>query len=230
LLLQQLTSHDLSNDKFPFRRVAEIDIGFARVLCARITYVGELGYELYIPTESAVHVYERIIEAGRSFDLTHAGLRALGSLRLEKGYRDYGHDMDNTDTILEVGLGFTCDFNKASGFVGKDAVLEQKQMAEADGGLKKRLAQVLVHDEQPLLHHGEILWRNGTRISEIRSASYAHTLGGAVGLCLLESDCEPITESYIADGDWSTEIGNQMYPCTVSFRPLYDLRNEKIKA
>jgi glycine cleavage system aminomethyltransferase T len=200
------------------------------VLCARITYVGELGYELYIPTESAVHVYERIVEAGRSFDLTHAGLRALGSLRLEKGYRDFGHDMDNTDTVLQVGLGFTCDFNKAFGFIGKDAVLEQKKLAEAGGGLKKRLAQVLVQDEEPLLHHGEVLWRNGVRISEIRSASYAHTLGGAVGLCLLESDCVPITKSFITDGDWSVEIGNRMYPCTVSLRPLYDPKNEKIKA
>lgn len=227
-LLQQLTSQDLTNEGFPFRRVAEIDIGYARVLCARITYVGELGYELYIPTESAAHVYDLIVEAGQALDLKHAGLRALGSLRLEKGYRDYGHDMDNTDTLLEVGLGFTCDFDKATGFIGKEKVLEHKQTAKAEGGLKKRLAQVLVDDPQPLLHHGEVLWRNGERICEIRSASYSHTLGGAIGLCMLESN-EPIKKLYISGGDWAIEIGNDMYPCTVSLRPLYDPTNEKIK-
>ena len=94
----------------------------------------------------------------------------------------------------------------------------------------KRLAQVLVQDEVPLLHHGEVLWRNGKRVSEIRSASYAHTLGGAIGLCMLESDCGPIEKSFITDGDWSIEIGNKMYPCRVSLRPLYDPKNEKIKA
>lgn len=230
LLLQQLTSQDLSNDIFPFRRVAEIDIGYARLLCARITYVGELGYELYIKTESAVHVYEQIVEAGRSYGLTHAGLRALGSLRLEKGYRDYGHDMDNTDTITEVGLSFTCDFNKATGFIGKDAVLEQKRMIKANGGQKKRLAQVMSMDQGPLLHHGEVLWRNGKRVSEIRSASYSHSMGGAIGLCMLVSDGEPIDKTYIGDGDWTVEIGNKKYPCTVSLQPLYDPKNEKIKA
>lgn len=227
-LLQQLTSQDLTNDAFPFRAVREIDIGYARVLCARITYVGELGYELYTPAESAVHVYDLIVEAGRCFDLKHAGLRALGSLRMEKAYRDYGHDMDNTDNILEVGLDFTCDFNKNTGFIGKDHVLECKKMVKAQGGLRKRLAQVLVDDSRPLLHHGEVLWRNGDKVGEIRSASYAHTLGGAVGLTMLESD-EPINKSYILDADWSIEIGNDMYPCSVSLQPMYDPKNERVK-
>jgi len=108
-LLQSITSADLSNDAFPFRTAREIDIGFGRVLCNRITYVGELGYELNIPAEQAVHVYDRVVEAGKNFGLRHAGLRALGSLRMEKGYRDYGHDIDNTDDAYEVGLGFVVD-------------------------------------------------------------------------------------------------------------------------
>lgn len=228
-LLQRLTSHNLDN--FPFRSVAEIDIGYAVVLCARITYVGELGYELYIPTEYACHVYDAIVEAGLEMDLKHAGLRALGSLRLEKGYRDYGHDMDNTDTLLQVGLGFTCDFEKEGGFIGLESVLEEKTRAKARGGLTKRLAQVLVNDPSPLMHHGEVLWRNGERISEIRAASYGHTLGGAVGLSMLES-CEkdePITKEWIQRGDWSVEVADEFYPCTVSLRPLYDPKNERIK-
>jgi glycine cleavage system aminomethyltransferase T len=230
-LLQELTSHDLSNDAFPFRKVAEIDLGYARVMCARITYVGELGYELYIPVESAVHVYDLIVKAGRVHRLKHAGLRALGSLRHEKGYRDYGHDMDNTDHILDVGLDFTCDFNKAAGFIGMDAVIEHKRRATALGGKSKRLAQILVNDAEPLLHHGEVLWRNGHRICEVRSASYGHTLGGAVGLCMLERREEdgPIDKSYVGDGVWSIEIGKDFHPCTVSLRPLYDPRGKKPK-
>lgn len=227
-MLQHVTTCDLDNDAFPFRTVAEIDIGYSRALCARITYVGELGYELFIPSEHAVYVYDTIVEAGVEFDLKHAGLRALGSLRMEKAYRDYGHDMDNTDRLVDVGLSFTCDFEKDGGFIGREAVLEHKEMARAEGGLKKRLAQVLLHDPQPMLHHGEVLWRNGERVSDIRSASYGHTLGGAVGLTLLESD-RPIKKSFIEEGDWCVEIGNEHHPCSVSLRPLYDPKNEKVK-
>ena len=104
-LMQLVTSCDMANDVFPFRTAREIDIGFARALCIRITYLGELGYELYIPAEQATHVYDRLVEAGREVDLRHAGLKALASLRMEKGYRDYGHDIDNTDSVLEAGLG-----------------------------------------------------------------------------------------------------------------------------
>ena len=108
-LLASVTDADMSNEVFPFRTAAEIAIGFARVLCIRITYLGELGYELYIPAEQAVHVYDWIVEAGAKLGVVHAGLRALGSLRMEKGYRDYGHDLDNTDDPYETGLGFAVD-------------------------------------------------------------------------------------------------------------------------
>ncbi len=111
-LLQSLTSVDLSNAAYPFRAAREIDIGYARVLCTRITYLGELGYELFIPAEQAVHVYDQVVAAGKQFGLVHAGLRALGSLRMEKGYRDYGHDLDNTDDPYETGLGFAVDLKK----------------------------------------------------------------------------------------------------------------------
>ncbi len=167
----------------------------------------------------------------RDHGLRHAGLRALGSLRHEKGYRDYGHDMDNTDHILDVGLDFTCDFNKPSGFIGREAVIEHKRRVAASGGMSKRLAQILVNDAMPLLHHGEVLWRDGNRICEVRSASYGHTLGGAVGLCMLERREEngPIDKSYVSDGVWSIEIGKDFYPCTVSLRPLYDPTGKRSK-
>lgn len=218
-LLQELTSFDMQN--LEFGQVADIDIDLARALCVRVTYVGELGYELYVPVEQARLVYDRVVGVGTKYDLAHAGLRALGSLRLEKAYRDYGHDMDNTDTILECGLGFTCDFEKD--FIGKDHVLAQKKT-----GLFKRMVSVLVDNPEPLLHHGEILHRNGEPISEIRSGSYGHTLGGAVGLSMLESQT-PIKKSFLDDALWQIDIAGQMFDCQVSLKPFYDPQNARIK-
>ena len=125
-MLQSLTTADLSNEAFPFRSVKEIDIGLARVICVRITYLGELGYELNIPAEQATHVYDLIVEKGKEFGLRHAGLKALASLRMEKGYRDYGHDIDNTDDPYEVGLGFAVNLNKEGDFIGKAGVYQEE--------------------------------------------------------------------------------------------------------
>jgi 4-methylaminobutanoate oxidase (formaldehyde-forming) len=224
-LMQALTGADLSNAAFPFRTAREIDIGFARVLCIRITYVGELGYELYIPTEQAVHVYERLIEAGQGFGLRHAGLKALASLRLEKGYRDYGHDIDNTDNAFETGLGMFVDFDKPGGFVGREAALRQK----AAGAPKRRLVQVLVKDPEPLLFHAEPVRRNGRPVGYVRAGSYGHTLGGAVGLAMVEAGA-PIDAAWLNDGRWEVDIAGRLYPAVVSLRPLYDPRMERIKA
>jgi glycine cleavage system aminomethyltransferase T/glycine/D-amino acid oxidase-like deaminating enzyme len=224
-LLQTLTSTDLSNEAFPFRTAREIDIGFARALCIRITYVGELGYELYIPSEQAAHVYDRLVEAGRHFELRHAGLKALGSLRMEKGYRDYGHDIDNTDNAFEVGLGFAIDLNKPLGFIGREAVLKQK----ASGPLKRRLAQILVKNPEPMLFHAEIVKRNGKALGYVRAGAYGHTLGGAVGLAMLEAG-EPTGATYISEGVWTVDIAGKTYPAEVSLKPLYDPEMKRIKA
>ncbi len=224
-LLQKLTSVDLSNDAFPFRTAREIDIGFARVLCIRITYVGELGYELYIPAEQAIHVYDRILAAGREFGLVHAGLKALGSLRMEKGYRDYGHDIDNTDVPYEAGLGFALDLKKPDGFIGKEAVLAQK----AKGPLSRRLVQVLVKDAAPLMYHAEVVRRDGIAVGYVRAASYGHTLGGAVGLAMIEPK-RTVDEAYLGTGQWEVEIAGKVYPAVVSARPMYDPAMARIKS
>jgi 4-methylaminobutanoate oxidase (formaldehyde-forming) len=222
-LLQSLTSADLSNDAFPFRTAREIDIGFARVLCIRITYLGELGYELYIPAEHALHVYDRLIEAGDNFGLRHAGLKALASLRMEKGYRDYGHDIDNTDNAFETGLGFFVDFNKPA-FIGRDVALQQKE----SGPPTRRLAQVLVKEPEPLLFHAEVVHRNGKPVGYIRAASYGHTLGGAVGLAMIEAG-EPVNAGYLNEGRWEIDIAGRIYPAEVSLRPFYDPEMKKIR-
>ena len=223
-LLQTLTSFDMGDISFPFLGVREIDIGYARVTVARITYLGELGYELYIPAEQAVHVYDLLVAAGQNFGMHHIGLRALSSLRLEKGYRDYGHDMDNTDTLLECGLGFTCDYEKEGGFRGRAAVLAQKEK----GGLRKRMVQVLVNDPEPMMHHAEILYRDGVIVGDVRAASYGHTLGGSVGLAMVDGG-EVINKKYINEGKWEVDIAGKRYAVTVSLRPLYDAKNLKIK-
>jgi glycine cleavage system aminomethyltransferase T/glycine/D-amino acid oxidase-like deaminating enzyme len=221
-LLQAVTSSNM--DTLPYRGAREIDLGFARVLCIRITYLGELGYELYIPAEQAVPVYDLLVEAGVAFGLKHAGLKALSSLRMEKAYRDYGHDIDNTDSVLEAGLGFAVALDKPD-FIGRDAVVAKK----AEGPLRKRLVQVLVKDPQAMMFHAEVVRRNGIPLGYVRAASYGHTLGGAVGLAMIEAG-EPIDQSYLDSGEWTVEIAGSTYPATVSLRPLYDPKNERIKA
>jgi len=223
-LMQSLTPADLSNEGFPFRSAKEINIGPAKVLCIRITYLGELGYELYIPAGEAVDVYDRLVSAGESFGLRHAGLKALSSLRLEKGFRDYGHDIDNTDGIVEAGLDFAVDMEKPGGFIGRDQVLTQMAARPTN----RRLLQVLVNDPEPLMFHGEVMHRNGESVGYVRAASYGFTLGGAVGLTMIEAD-EPVTSEYLDEGDWQVEIVNRNYPATVSIRPLYDPTSERVR-
>jgi 4-methylaminobutanoate oxidase (formaldehyde-forming) len=221
-VLQAVTSSDLSNEAFPFRTAREIDVGFARVLCIRITYVGELGYELYIPVEHATHVYDRVVAAGRSMGLRPAGLKALASLRMEKGYRDYGHDIDNTDSVLEAGLGFAVDVSKP--FIGRDAVLAKK----SEGPLTRRLVQVLVTDPEPLMFHAEPVFRDGKPVGYIRAASYGHTLGGAVGLAMVDAG-EPVNQAYLEGADWTVDIAGRIYPCIASLRPLHDPQMLRVK-
>ena len=222
--LQSITSADLSNEAFPFRTAREIDIGLARVLCVRITYAGELGYELNIPSEQAVHVYDRIVAEGEKFGLMHAGLKALASLRLEKGYRDYGHDIDNLDDPYSTGLGFAVRLDKVGDFIGKQACIERK----ADTAYRHRLVQIFVKDPEPQLLHQEIVLRNGVPVGDVRAGSYGHTLGGAVGLAMIAGD--PVDAAYLQEGDWEVEIAGRRYPAEVSLKPLYDPAMERIKA
>ncbi|MFM9135455.1 MAG: FAD-dependent oxidoreductase [bacterium] len=221
-ILQGITSADLSNDAFPFRHARESDLGFARGLCVRITYLGELGYELYVPADQAVHVYERLIEYGEPRGLRHVGLKALASLRMEKGYRDYGHDIDNTDSVLEAGLGFAVALDKP--FIGHDAVIALKE----SGPLRRRLAQVRVLDPEPLMFHGEVVYRDGVPVGYVRAASYGHTLGGAVGLAMIDPG-EPVTAEFINSGTWEVDIAGVRHPAAASLRPMYDSDSARVR-
>jgi glycine cleavage system T protein len=222
-LLGELTSASLENEDFEYLTSREVDIGYARVTATRVTYLGELGWELYIPTEHAMDVYDRLVEAGP----THAGLQALSSLRLEKGYRDFGHDIGNIDTPLEAGLGFAVKLDKPGGFIGREALARQKQA----GVPTRRLVQFLMKDPQPLLYHGEVILRDGVSVGSIRAGAYGHTLGGSVGLGYVEAtEPSPVTRDYIASGDWEIEIAGQRHPAQASLRPLYDPQGLRIRS
>jgi 4-methylaminobutanoate oxidase (formaldehyde-forming) len=216
-VLARLTSVDLSNDAFPYMTAREIDLHYARALAMRVTYVGELGWELHVPTEMALTVYDALLEAGVDLGYRNVGLGAMGSLRLEKAYRDYGLDIDNTDTPLDVGLGFAVAWDKPGGFVGREALLA----ARAPGPPRRRLVQVLVEDPEPLLYGGEPVLRDGDRLGYVRAGAYGHTLGGAVGLAMLEDEAG-LPAAAVDGVRFEVDVAGARYPARASIRPLYD--------
>ncbi|MCP4359861.1 MAG: FAD-dependent oxidoreductase [Chloroflexi bacterium] len=223
-LLHNITTADISNEAFPYLTMQEIEIGYALVKALRITYVGELGYELYVPTDFTHHVYEVLLKAGKAVDLKLAGLQALETLRLEKPYRDYGADIDNMDTPLEAGLSFFVKFDKPDGFIGREALLRQKEE-----GMIQRFVQFLLEDPEPLLHGGEPIVRNGEYAGYIRMGGYGHTLGGAVGLGFVVNEAG-ITPKYIKSGTYEIEIAGKRYPAKASLRPMYDPKNLRVRS
>jgi glycine cleavage system T protein len=222
-LLQSICPNDLSHEAFPFATSQEIELGYAIVRASRITYVGELGWELYIPTEFMTGVYDEIVAAGAAFGLKHCGYHALNALRMEKAYRHWGHDITDEDTPLEAGLGFAVKMDKAGGFIGRDALLKQK--AE---GLQQKLVQFLLKDPKPMLYHNEPIWQGDCIRGYIRSGMYAHGLGAACGLGYVTAPDGGVVGPIGAD-DFEIEIAGVRYPVTASLKPMYDPTNARIK-
>ena len=196
----------------------------------RITYLGELGYELYVPADRALHVYDALLAAGSPHGIRPVGLKALASLRMEKAYRDFGHDIDNTDCPLEAGLGFALALDKPGGFVGREAVLARKEANTAAGGMRQRLVQLRVLDPEPLLYHAETVYRDGELVGYVRAASYGWTLGGAVGLAMVSGGGVPVTPDWLRSGTWEVDVAGTRHPVEVSLRPMYDPTSERVKA
>ena len=218
-LLQPLTPDDLSDAAFPFASSREIELGYALVRASRITYVGELGWELYVPTEFMTGVYDEIVAAGAGHGLVHAGYHALNSLRIEKAYRHFGHDITDEDTPWEAGLGFAVKLDKRDGFIGREALLRQRE-----AGIAKRLVQFQLRSPDPLLYHNEPIWRGDAIVGFVRSGMYAHTLGGAVGLGYVTD-----TAGAIDPDAYEIEVAGVRHAALASLRPLYDPKQERIR-
>jgi 4-methylaminobutanoate oxidase (formaldehyde-forming) len=226
-LLQGLSGADLSNAAQPFGHSREIEIGYACVRASRITYVGELGWELYVSAEHCLDVYERLLAAGEPLGLRLAGYHAMAACRVEKGYRHWSHDIADEDTPLEAGLGFTVAWDKLGGFVGRAALLEQRERAV----LAKRLVQVMLEEASPaapLLYHEEPVIRDGVIVGSVRSGAWGHRLGRSIGMGYVACD-DGVTQDWLASGRWEIEVACERHPARVQLQPWYDPKNERIK-
>ena len=222
-LLQSISPNDLSNEAFPFATSQEIELGYAIVRASRITYVGELGWELYVPTEFMTGVYDEIVAAGAPFGLKHCGYHALNALRMEKAYRHWGHDITDEDTPLEAGLTFAVKIDKPGGFIGRDALVLQKE-----SGLRQRLVVFVLKSSEPMLYHNEPIWQGDRIAGYIRSGMYAHTLGAACGLGYVTAADGGVVGAIDADA-YEIEIAGVRYPVTASLKPLFDPTSARIK-
>ncbi len=221
-LLSKLTPDDLSSDAFPFAASKEISLGHAQVRASRMTYVGELGWELYVPVEFAAGVYDALVEAGDDPGLVHAGYYAMESLRLEKAYRAWGHELSPDDTPFEAGLSFAVDFGKG-GFIGREALLKLKGKPRT-----RRVVMFVLDDPEPVLWGGELILRDGKPVGDLKSAGYGHTLGAAVGLGYVANE-GGVGRAFIESGTYEIDIAGELVPAKAYLRTPYDPKLERVK-
>jgi heterotetrameric sarcosine oxidase gamma subunit len=226
-LLEKLTGEDFSNAGFPFGTSREVEIGYAKLRASRITYVGELGWELYMPAEFAAHVLETVLEAGKAFNLTPAGMHSMNNARMEKAYRHWGHDIADEDTPLEAGLGFAVAWDKPD-FIGKQALAAQKQKPV----LEKRMVCVALNDDSktaPMMYHEEPIYRDGVLVGATTSGAWGHRIGRSLAVAYVKNETG-VTKDWLDTGKWEVEIAWKRYPAKLQLQPFYDPKNERIKA
>ncbi len=220
-LLKKVSPDDFSNETHPFGTAREIELGMALARAHRVTYVGELGWELYVPSEFAGHVFETLVEAGADVDLKLCGLHMMDSCRIEKGFRHFGHDITSEDNPVDAGLGFAVKTAKPD-FIGRDAVLRRKEE-----GPQSRMLQFRLTDSEPLLYHAEPVLRDGEVVGYLTSGNYGHTLGGAIGLgyvpCAGESAADVLASNY------EIEVAGVRHSAEASLKPMYDPKSERVK-
>ena len=221
-LLQQLSGADLSNTACPFSHWVNIEIGYAPVRAMRVTFVGELGWELHMDSEFAAHVFEVLEEAGRGFDLKLCGMHALDSCRIEKGYRHFGHEVSPDETPFDAGLGFVCNFD-CGDFIGREAALAAKAARRL-----KRLVAVRLKDCEPVLIGHEPLLRDGEPCGYVTSGGYGHAVGAAVGLAWLKS-ADGVTRQFVEAGTYTVLVAGREIAADVSLRSFYDPGGERVK-
>ena len=225
-LLASLSPDDLSNEAFPFGTSREIELGYAHVRASRLTYVGELGFELYVPTEFAAHVFDAIAAAGAQFGLQQGGYFAINSLRMEKGYRHWGHDIGEEDTPMQAGLGFAVAWDKPGGFIGREALLRQK----AQGPVTRRLVQLRLPagPEAPMLYHHEPILRDGLIIGSVTSGAYGHRIGASLGMGYVTC-AEGVSDQWLASGKLELEVAWKRYPVQAQLGPWYDPKSARVR-
>jgi 4-methylaminobutanoate oxidase (formaldehyde-forming) len=221
-VMQAVSPADFGNAAHPFGTAREVELGLGFVRAHRVTYVGELGWELYASADQAAHVFETLMAAGEPMGLTLCGIHALDSCRIEKAYRHWGHDITDEDHVLEAGLGFAVKTVKGD-FIGRDAVLRK-----ADEGLARRLVQFRLEDPEPLIFHNEAVVRDGRIVGPVTSASYGHYLGGAVGLGYVP--CRGETEAEVLASRYEIEVAGVRHPAVASLEAMYDPRSDRVRA
>ncbi|SEN77700.1 4-methylaminobutanoate oxidase (formaldehyde-forming) [Pseudorhodobacter antarcticus] len=218
-LLQAVSPADFSNDAHPFGTVREIEIGMGLARAHRVTYVGELGWELYVSTDQAAHVFEVLEAADKGMVL--CGLHVLDSCRIEKGYRHFGHDITDEDHVLEAGLGFAVKSGKGD-FIGREAVLRKRE-----AGLLRRMVQFKLRDPMPMLYHNEAIVRDGRIVGPITSGNYGHHLGGAVGLGYVP--CAGESAEQVLASTYEIEVAGRRFAADASLAPMYDPKAERVR-
>ena len=220
-LMNKVSPNDFSNESHPFGWAKEIEIGLGLARAHRVTYVGELGWELYVSTDQAAHVFETLEEAGASLGLKLCGLHTLDSCRIEKAFRHFGHDITDEDHVLEAGLGFAVKTDKGD-FIGRDAVLRKRE-----AGLSRRLVQFRLQDPSEMLFHNEAVVRDGEIVSITTSGNYGHALGGAIGLGYVP--CKGETAAQVLESKFEIEVAGRRVPAEASIRPMYDPKSERVR-
>jgi len=221
-LLRKITDADLSNQAFPFATAKEIHVGYAMAFAVRMSFAGELGWELYIPTPFAQGIFDELMKAGEEFNVKPCGLHAVDSLRLEKGYRHWSSDITPDTTPFEAGLGFCVKLDKED-FIGKAALVKQKEE-----GIKKKLVIFTIDDPDPLIYHDEPVYRDGTIIGENTHGSFSHVLNHSIGMVYLPNE-NGITDQWIMDGNYEIEVEDKKYPITLHLKAPYDPEGKSIK-
>ncbi|MGD0606844.1 MAG: FAD-dependent oxidoreductase [Streptosporangiaceae bacterium] len=225
-LLSRLSRADFSDAAFPFGSSREIDLGYATVRATRITYVGELGWELYVPAEFAVGVYEDLVRVGADLGLVNAGYYAIESMRLEKGYRAFGRELTPDDNPVEAGLLFACKLGTSRGFLGREAV----EQARADGPRRRLVSLVLAADPAAMIWGGELVLRDGVPVGQVTSGAWGEAVGGCVGLAYVRHpDGLVLTRGAVRAGQYQVNVGGEVYPATVQLRPPFDPDGHRIR-
>ncbi len=228
-ILSSISGDDLSNEAFPFGAAREIDMAYARGWAIRRSFIGELGYELMIPTEFVAGVYETLLAAGKRHGMLHMGMFAMNACRLEKGFRHFGHDIAEDDTPYETGLGFAVALDKEEDFLGMDVLTEQKAGGAATA---HRTVSCKVDDLDaetgPYLIHNEPVWKNGRIVGHVTSGDWGFRLQAMVGLASLHHE-EGVSKAWIDEGGFDVQIAGEMYPLRVQFAPYYDPKGELMR-